>query len=186
MLLIGCRCNKRSGDESSAIFGDLDLQMIREEEKLELARLVTATEGLLHKMRMQHILKSNYETDTPALTLQQCHMISIVNEKGPITICQLAQALLVKAPTASTMVNRLVCMGILTRNENPRNRREVLIRISPKYLSEIEAIRLRYLQTILDVFEKIGVEHARMWGSVCERIKEAVPEGIPLQETNRK
>jgi predicted transcriptional regulator len=41
-----------------------------------------------------------------------------------MTVKQLTQALYVKAPAVSMMVNRLVELGILTRQENPADRQK--------------------------------------------------------------
>jgi len=89
-----------------------------------------------------------------------------------MTIKQLTQALCVKAPAASTMVDRLVEMGIITREENPADRREVQVRVSPKQESLIQEIERRHLQITMDLFDKIGLEYARMWGALCRRIQE--------------
>ncbi len=147
-----------------------------QDETLELAWQITMTEGLLRRIQFRQMFSDSKESCLPALTPQQCHMVMIVHERGSMTLRQLTQALLVNPPSTSTMVERLVELGVLTRDENPRDRREVLVRVAPHYEAEIEGLKRQYVQTVLDVFERIGMEHARMWGAVCRRIQEEYVE----------
>lgn len=98
--------------------------MSENSEKLELAHLITVTEGLLKRIRMRQICWDTGPGNAPALTPRQCQMVMLVHEQGSMTVRQLTQALYVNAPAVSTMVERLVEMGILTREENPKDRRE--------------------------------------------------------------
>ena len=148
--------------------------MADNDEKWELARLVSRTEHLLHRQRIRRMLADENADSFPALTPPQVHMLFTIREHGSMTIKQLAQALCVKAPAASTMVERLVEMGILTREENPADRREVFVRISPKEESLIREMERRHLQLTLDLFDKIGLEYARTWGDLCKRIQEVL------------
>jgi DNA-binding MarR family transcriptional regulator len=141
------------------------------DEKFELARLVARTQGILFRLRMRKTIPDEKHCDQLALTPQQCHMVMCVHEQGSMTVRQLTQALYVNAPAVSIMVERLVELGVLTREENPKDRREVIVRLSPDHCSRIEEIEQKYLQTVLDLFEKIGIDSARMWGSVCQRIQ---------------
>ena len=150
--------------------------MPKKDEKLELAWLVTMTEGLLRRIRFRQMFEGAESGHIMKLTPQQCHMVMIVHDRGSMTMRQLTQALYVNPPAASTMVDRLVELGILTRSENPKDRREVLVQVSPHHDSEIQGLKQQFLQTVLDVFEKIGIEHARMWGAVCQRIQEVYVE----------
>lgn len=141
------------------------------EEKLELARVVMATERLLHRVKTQRCLSGDSGESLPALTPQQVQMVIAVHEGGCMTLRQLTEVLHVKAPAASTMVERLVELGLLTREENPKDRREVLVRIAPVHVPRIQEIEQRHLQSLMDLFERMGMEHARMWGTVCGRIR---------------
>ena len=97
-------------------------------------------------------------------------MIAAIHSHGSMTVKQLAQVLCVKAPTVSARVDRLVELGMLTREANPADRREVLVRISPKESEFIRELEKRKLRAGVELIELIGPDHAHMWRSVCERI----------------
>lgn len=147
-----------------------------QEEKMKLARLVLANARLLHRYNLRHIFCEEDSESCPALTPQQCQMVMAVHENGSMTMRQLTQALYVKAPAVSSMVDRLVDLGILTREENPKDRREVIVKVSVKSQSKMLEIEQRHLQATFNLFDKIGMEQARIWGTLCERIQEALEE----------
>lgn len=66
-----------------------------------------------------------------ALTLQQFKLLTTVHFHGQSTMRQLATAMGVSLPTISGAVERLVDKGLLTRRENPQDRRVRLISMSP-------------------------------------------------------
>ena len=151
-----------------------------ENEKLELARIINET-GMALRRYFCHCLFAGTEDEClPALTPPQVEMIIAIHSQGSMTVKELARVLCVKAPTVSTRVERLVELGLLTREENPADRREVLVRISPKDAELIEELQRRKLQAGVALIDRMGPEYARMWQSVCTRIQEV------LDRTNNK
>jgi DNA-binding MarR family transcriptional regulator len=154
--------------------------MSHADEKWALARTIYETGYLLHQVHIKRAFAGMDPDSIPALTPPQVHMLMTVREHGCMTIKQLTKVLLVKAPAVSVMVDRLVDMGILTREENPADRREVLVRVGQKEESIIQKMEQLHLQVTVDICEKIGLEDARIWGSLCTRIQKAL-KGDPLE-----
>lgn len=146
------------------------------EKKVELARRIGAAEHLFHRHRIRKLLIEPDSPCTHALTPAQVHMVMTIHERGSMTIKQLTQALCVKPPAASAMVERLVEMGLLTRTENPSDRREVQVRVSPDEDAHIQEIERNYLRLIMDLCEKLGDEHAERWGVLCDKLQEVLKE----------
>ena len=144
------------------------------QEKLELARFINETGLSLRRYFYTSIFQDGEDESIPALTPPQVEMIIAIHAHGRVTVKQLAQVLCVKAPSVSNRVDRLVEMGILTREENPADRREVMIRISPEHTQCIEEVERRKFQAAMELIDKIGPEHARMWRSVFQRIDEVL------------
>jgi DNA-binding MarR family transcriptional regulator len=143
------------------------------EEKMELARVISTVHHRLHHHHLRRVF-ADMDRDCPALSAQQIHAVLAVRERGCMTIKQLTQALYIKAPAASVMVDKLVEMGLLTREENPADRREVLVRVSPEEDDLIAETERRYLLLTVDLLDKIGMDYARMWGDLCRRIEEVL------------
>ncbi|WP_030900582.1 MarR family winged helix-turn-helix transcriptional regulator [Streptomyces sp. NRRL F-5126] len=64
------------------------------------------------------------------LTLPQFRMLVVLSTRGPMNISRLGTHLDVIPSTAMRMVERLTGAGMLERELNPRNRREILIRLT--------------------------------------------------------
>jgi DNA-binding MarR family transcriptional regulator len=97
-------------------------------------------------------------------------MLLTVRERGQVTIKELAEALQVSAPSASAMVDRLVEMGALTREQNPNDRREVAVALSPQAQQVTAMMEEGLLGGIVDLIEKLGPEYAAMWCKVYDKI----------------
>lgn len=110
------------------------------------------------------------------LTMPQWHMMVAVRRFGTPSLKELAQALQVSAPSASTMVDRLVEMGMLTREPSQIDRREVVVALSAKGLEMAGRMEDEILHSISEVLEKIGPDYASKWCEVFERIQHVLVE----------
>ncbi|MHB2001377.1 MAG: MarR family winged helix-turn-helix transcriptional regulator [Solirubrobacteraceae bacterium] len=66
------------------------------------------------------------------VTLPQYRMLVVLGTRGPRPASLLAAALGVAAPTATRMCDRLVRKGLITRRGNERDRRQVLLGLTPR------------------------------------------------------
>lgn len=64
------------------------------------------------------------------LTLPQFRMLVVLDSRGSMNISRLGQHLDVKPSTAMRMVDRLATAGMLDREANPANRREIVISLT--------------------------------------------------------
>ena len=105
----------------------------------------------------------------PSVTPRQISLISIVrnwNGNGVgIGIKEIAELLGVTTSSASTMVERLVESGILTREPNPSDRRAVIVRIADKTEKLIEPVERHTLRILIEVMDRLGPEASK---SLCE------------------
>jgi DNA-binding MarR family transcriptional regulator len=90
-----------------------------------------------------------------SLTLAQLKAIYVVTAAGPLSMGALSERLGTKLSTTSGAVDRLVRRGLLERSEDPTDRRQVLVRVTPTALEQIEQMselgraRMRELLTLL-------------------------------------
>lgn len=66
-----------------------------------------------------------------SLTLAQYRMLVVLDARGPSSLARMAEALDVNPSTALRMVERLSGAGMVEKIPNPKNRREVLLRLTP-------------------------------------------------------
>lgn len=65
------------------------------------------------------------------VTLPQFRTLVILDGYGEVNLNKLAELLAVNSSTAMRMIDRLLTSDLVTRRENPGNRREVLLALSP-------------------------------------------------------
>jgi len=111
-----------------------------------------------------------------SLTVPQLNMLSVVRDHDGATIKKLANTLQVSAPSASAMVDRLVEIGAVTREQNPDDRREVIVSMSSEAAQVIERIEEQILERIAELLEKMGPDYARQCSDVYKRILEVIAE----------
>jgi len=125
------------------------------------------------------------------LTMPQCNVLTVVRERQAVTIKDLAEALQVSPPSASAMVDRLVDLGMVRREQSRVDRREVLVRISKQGEEAIDSFEAEMLVTIREILEQVGPETAQTWCDVYKRIRCVLdeesaalsPPGAPSRQT---
>jgi DNA-binding MarR family transcriptional regulator len=74
------------------------------------------------------------------VTLPQYRMLVVLSTRGPRPASLLAAALGVAAPTATRMCDRLVRKGLVAREGNERDRRQVLLRLTRSGQELVEGV----------------------------------------------
>lgn len=156
------------------------------ETDIERARLIYETIRLLraHIGARRAASYSGRRNGPPCLelTLPQINALMVIQDRQEVTITQLARALHVSAPSASTMVDRLVEMGLVTREHGSADRREVRVRIAPGAIEELEEAERQFLRVIIEILDRVGPECARQWCEVYARIREVLLEDAKSEQ----
>ncbi len=104
----------------------------------------------------------------------QMRAIKFVKAKTQVSITQLADLLQVSTPSASTMVDRLVEKGVLVREQDPRDRRKVIVTISRDMVAITEQIEKEIFGSFVDLVAEVGPDIADDWCRVLDRIGEVL------------
>jgi len=104
------------------------------------------------------------------LSLDQINAIHAVRMHKEVYMTELSAFLDVSPPSASAMVDRLVDKGILARKHCVKDRRKVMVSISPSVEKDIEEVEKALLGSFMDLVRKIGPETSRKWCEVMEQI----------------
>ena len=106
----------------------------------------------------QHHLMAVHADEFTAfdLTMAQAKLLYVVMVGGELNLSEIASRLGVTASTASGAVERLVELGLLSRTDDPTNRRQVRVSATPlgtaaiERMSELSARQLRALLVTID------------------------------------
>ena len=89
------------------------------------------------------------QTPTDGLTLTQLSALAVIWREGPLTAGDLAAKEQVRPPSITRVLTGLEALGLVQRTENPRDGRQVLVRITPegdRRLSEYVRVRELWLE----------------------------------------
>lgn len=144
--------------------------MTDRERMLEQAKTLLETVKLLKSRVLARHAQAARDGMCPDLTLPQMNLLGVVQRCEPVSIKELAQRLHVSAPSASTMVDRLVDMGMLVRRQSEVDRREVAIELSPEGRARHDEFEEHILQAIVELLDRAGPELAAKWSEVYGRL----------------
>lgn len=91
------------------------------------------------------------------VTIAQFRSLVILDSKGPSTLAHLAGELGVTASTAQRQVDRLVGQELVSRRENPQDRREVVIAVTPAGRRIVNSATRRRRRAIEDIVARMSL-----------------------------
>lgn len=138
----------------------------------EHARAIHGTVRLIQEGILREFSNARPGADDkcPELTFPQYNALLAVRDAREVSVKQLAERLQVSPPSASTMVDRLVDMGLLERQQNPSDRRSVQIRLSTEGNVSINAIEAVVLRFLVELMNELGASHVAEWRGVYDKI----------------
>ena len=153
---------------------------------LASARYIFTTGRRIHD-RVQQIttaacMEEGGDSRFGELSAPQMNLIMMIRVRETVSVTRLASLLNVSPPSASTMVDRLVERGLLTRTPSSEDRRKVVIRVSPEAIKEISRVEEKVLAAFVDLVQAVGPETTQKWCDVLERIKDVL-ENNPVLST---
>lgn len=91
-------------------------------------------------LRLMRAVKSRFLT-LREITVPQLIILSTLEDKGRLSLKQLAKALGVSSATASILVDKLVKAGQIERNRDKEDRRRVIIKLTRRGSQTLERFR---------------------------------------------
>ncbi|MGF1572586.1 MAG: MarR family winged helix-turn-helix transcriptional regulator [Sumerlaeia bacterium] len=128
----------------------------------------------LHSLRFRnYILRGNvkdlkWEGCCPEPTLPQMRAMLVLHMSGPCTLKQLAFSLNISHPSASQMIDRLVDMGLVSREQNPEDRRQIILSLSDQAQAGVKAHEDSIVNQITTLLEKMEPDFVERWVELAE------------------
>lgn len=91
---------------------------------------ITDTSFLLGRAMKKKIFEATFKNGE--INMMHVHVLGLLSCSQSMTMKQLADRLKITAPSATSLVEKLVKLGLIERERDPKNRRSVLVRISKK------------------------------------------------------
>ena len=149
-------------------------------EVLNRARYIFTTGRMIHDRIMRistgAFMSTAKDDRFGELSAPQMNMLMMIRVRETVSVTELAALLNVSPPSVSTMVDRLVERGLLTRVPSDQDRRKVVIRVSPEALEDIARIEEMILGAFVELVEAVGPETTQKWCEVLQQIKQVLED----------
>lgn len=94
-----------------------------------------------------------------SVTITQFRTLVVLRNQPDMSLNQLADQLGVNASTAMRMINRLLKSDLVTRRENPDNRREILLALTPSGRKIVQTVTKRRRAEINRIVSAMATPH---------------------------
>jgi DNA-binding MarR family transcriptional regulator len=124
-------------------------------EKVELITQIIELQRKADRVRRQ------YELDVwmgLPLTIAQLKSLFFIRNQGSTNLGTLAAALGVTPTNTTGIIDRLVKQGLVSRTENPENRRMLLLRVTDKGEELVAKLRERRRSYLSEVLQSMSVD----------------------------
>lgn len=149
-----------------------------DQDVLNRARYIFTTGRIIHDRIMRistgACMSAAKDNRFGELSAPQMNMLMMIRVREAVSVTELAVLLNVSPPSVSTMVDRLVERGLLTRTPSEKDRRKVEIRVTPEALKDITQVEAMILGSFVELVEAVGPETTQKWCEVLQQIKQVL------------
>lgn len=96
------------------------------------------------------------EFTTLDITMAQAKLLYVLMAGGELSMSEIAKRLGVTVSTASGAVDRLVELELLSRSDDPDNRRQVRVSVTPTGMETLEQVRELSTRQLRSLFERVS------------------------------
>ena len=146
------------------------------------AAFIVETEGLLkdviESMVIKDIKSKMTEDAFTHVSPNHLHAALILKDICPCALKDFAAAMRMSRAAASALVGRMARAGLVRRDINPDNRREVLLAVEPGFEAHVSHVRSEMTRWFETLAHKMGMETFEKWHSVMKDLNRILKEEI--------
>ncbi len=131
-------------------------------------RLIDRTFNLMRIMRRRMVQSS--QAKDPVKNWLQVHALAMIDERPGITMKELADLLMVTAPTATTFIGRLVRLKCVRRVADPKNRKLVRLRITPNGKHLLQQNMTRKMAVLRSIVSRLPLKDQRELARIYQHL----------------
>lgn len=128
--------------------------------------------------RITRLLRQGSQEDWTSLSLSraQLRILVLLQQEKAAAVGQLAATLGVTLPSITATVDRLVQAGLVTREDDPNDRRRVINRLTPAGQTLLERLQEGRRARLVAALERLTPDELAALGSALRRFETALGE----------
>jgi DNA-binding MarR family transcriptional regulator len=144
----------------------------------ELAEIAT-------QLQRSFLVELSTEVNRGNISIPQYTLLGFLNQSAGLNMSQLAELMRHTTPATTGLVDRLVEAGLVERFNHPKDRRQVLVRITDKGRELVESMRRGIVRNILELFKDITSDGQEAWVRIYRTIsKRTSPKAETASRNN--
>ncbi|SDD48981.1 DNA-binding transcriptional regulator, MarR family [Paracoccus isoporae] len=133
-------------------------------------RMLGVTRQVENELR--EFLRVSHNTTLPRFDV----MAALHRRRDGLTMTELSRTLLISNGNATTVVNRLVKDGLVTRILSDEDRRRITVRLTPKGLTIFEALAAEHRDVVDDLFAEMTEADLDALKNVLRRLRNSLSD----------
>lgn len=129
----------------------------------ELAEIAT-------QLQRSFLVELSTEVNKGNISIPQYTLLGFLNQTPGLNMSQLADLMRHTTPATTGLVDRLVEAGLVERYGNPKDRRQVLVRITDEGRELVEGMKRGIIRNILEIFNDLEPEDQEAWVRIYRTI----------------
>ena len=125
---------------------------------------------------MRHLVAHARRRTWSELTYQQYNVLRMIDTMGPQPQAEVARRLMVTAPVVTRLAGALADAALVERRTDPKDRRTVLLALTPTGRRRARAMRRDLLEAAHELLEPIPEERRASVGAALEELQVLLPE----------
>jgi DNA-binding MarR family transcriptional regulator len=145
---------------------------------------IAGYESLMHRLADSHAP----EFLEIAVTMPQAKVVYLLAAAGELHMSELVTRLGVSLSTVSGLVDRVVDHGLATRREDPADRRQVLVGLTPAgtdFIDRFRELNARQMRDLLGRLDDAELDHVRAALAALGRAADRTPTATPTSSPAR-
>nr|WP_319393269.1 MarR family transcriptional regulator [uncultured Desulfobacter sp.] len=143
---------------------------------------IVETDGRL-KDYLESIVIKQIKSDMPDddfndVKPNHVHAALMLKSIAPCALKKFAATMRMSRAAASALVDRMVRAGLVQREGNPDNRREVLLTVNPEFEAHVGHVRSEMIRWFEVLTNKMGVENFEKWHTAMVALNKVLNEEI--------
>jgi DNA-binding MarR family transcriptional regulator len=143
--------------------------------------LVERTTDLLRQVSRLMRAGSQEDWVSLSLTRAQLRVLMLLHQDGPAAVGQVASHLGVTLPSVTATVDRLVSQGLVTRQDDPNDRRRVINQLTPAGTALVERLQEGKRARLVAALERLSKEDLRELARTLAVLERALLD-LPSQQ----
>ena len=151
---------------------------------------IVETDGLL-KDYLESIVIKQIKSDMKDdgyndVTPNHVHAALMLKSIAPCALKKFAATMRMSRAAASALVDRMVRAGLVQREANPENRREVLLTVNPEFETHVGHVRSEMIRWFEALTSKMGMENFEKWHTAMVALNKVLNEEIHAGNDERE